>query len=594
MADLTLQYPTQRGISIPTTPVSLYSFNDAGVKTIRINNLSGSTIRVLAYPTNTVTDPTSYAEMGAGGDSAIRYTAVVGDSASFTVEGKWEVWVCAATATATINAEATAPTVDAKAPGPAKFAGRRAFDLYPSRSIFIANPALACATYDPTINPVTDAAYVLATDTQAITGIIDSGTRNTQMIQTTVGNKSAMNSDAIVIRGPLADQNVPGLTGQAASSRYVSTPTGNVAGIAAQGGLTVFAVTKQAVDAVNTRLFLATGAGANLIYFSKQGQTVIGNLNNNSYTASYANAGTLPDLYVMAFVYDRVAGTLHHYHNAGKTLITTGIASFTPTDAAWTIGGASAGGLAGNALSGDLIWCAAYEGALDEATVRAEQNALCYEFGIRDDLIVVHGNSFGVICYNTSNNTPEHCFPQKLASYIQEPFTLKSFCTSGVSIQTLTGAAEFRLKVNPWNACEARTNQFLVLHEATNALQTAIGVDPGRAVASVITDLTAYGLQAQTEGWESILCGVTSRSNAGVATGFNTYAKQLNDYCRANYAAMGFAGFADVWADPIIGGPTASEDTSLFFDGLHPTPAGQSRLSQIIANVIRPLWKVAA
>ncbi len=591
MADLTLQYPTQRGISIPTTPVSLYSFNDAGVKTIRINNLSGSTIRVLAYPTNTVTDPTSYAEMGAGGDSAIRYTAVVGDRASFTVEGKWEIWVCAATATATLNAEATAPTVDAKAPGPAKFAGRRAFDVYPSRSIFIANPALACATYDPTINPVTDAAYVLATDTQAITGIIDSGTRNTQMIQTTVGNKSAMNSDAVVIRGPLADQNVPGLTGQAASARLVATPTGNVAGIAAQGGLTVFAVTKQASDA-STRVFAGTGNGANQFYFSKQNETVIAFLNSNTYVASYANAGTIPDLYVMAFVYDRAAGTLHHYHNAGKTLVTTGIASFTPQDLAWQIGGLV--GLAANSLSGDLIWCAMYDGALDEATVRAEQNALCYEFGIRDDLIVVHGNSFGIICYNTSNNTPEHCYPQKLKSYIQEPFTLKSFCTSGVSIQTLTAAAEFRLKVNPWNACEARTNQFLVLHEATNALQTAIGVDPGSAVASVITDLAAYGAQAQTEGWQTILCGVTSRSSSGTASGFNTYAKQLNDYCRANYQSMGFAGFADVWADSIIGGESASADTTYFFDGLHPTPAGQSRLSQIIANVIRPLWKVAA
>jgi len=113
MADLTLQYPTQRGISVPTTPVSLYSFGDVGVKTIRVNNLSGSTIRILAYPTNTVTDPASYTEMGAGGDGAIRYTAVVGDSASFTVVGEWEVWVCAATATATINAVAT-PIVPAQ------------------------------------------------------------------------------------------------------------------------------------------------------------------------------------------------------------------------------------------------------------------------------------------------------------------------------------------------------------------------------------------------------------------------------------------------------------------------------------------------
>jgi hypothetical protein len=593
MADLTLQYPTQRGISIPTTPVSLYSFNDAGVKTIRVNNLSGSTIRVLAFPTATITDPTTYAEMGAGGDSAIRYTAVVGDSASFTVEGKWEIWVCAATAAATINAEATAPTVTPKAPGPATFAGRRAFDLYPDRSIFIVNPALACVTFDPSINPVTDAAYVLAVDGEAVAGVIDSGARGTSMAQATAGNKPALNSDAVVIRGPLADQNVPGLTGQAASARVLATGTGNVAGIAAQGGLTVFAVTNQAANG-STRVFLGNGNGANQFYYTKQNETVIAFMNSLSvpYTASYANAGTLPDLYVMGFVYDRTAGTLHIFHNAGKTLVATGIASFTPQDLAWQIGGLAS--LASNSLSGDLLWAAMYEGALDDATVRAELNALCYEFGVRDDLIVVHGNSFGLICYNTSNNTPEHCFPQKLASYIQEPFTLKSFCTSGVSIQTLTGAAEFRLKVNPWNACEARTNQFLVLHEATNALQTAIGVDPGSAVASVIADLTAYGAQAQTEGWQTILCGVTSRSNAGVATGFNTYAKRLNDYLRANYASMGFAGFADVWADSILGGDSASADTSLFFDGLHLTPAGQSRLSQIIANVIRPLWKVAA
>jgi hypothetical protein len=111
-----------------------------------------------------------------------------------------------------------------------------------------------------------------------------------------------------------------------------------------------------------------------------------------------------------------------------------------------------------------------------------------------------------------------------------------------------------------------------------------VGADAGKVEDNFTTAVSL----AREEGWKEVYCG-TMLSRIGTAFGgvtFDSYHDQYNTWLRGNWEKIGCSGIFDPAANPLLGADGAYEKTSMFPDGVHPSPAGYAIYALAAQNAI--------
>lgn len=109
----------------------------------------------------------------------------------------------------------------------------------------------------------------------------------------------------------------------------------------------------------------------------------------------------------------------------------------------------------------------------------------------------------------------------------------------------------------------------------------------GRTPAQVYADLQSYCGSVRSGGGLVIVATLLPRTAYGLSSAANFDA--FNADVRANWASFA-DGFVDYAAHPIMGAAGAASDLTLYLDGLHPTPYGNSLLAEYAAPEINRVF----
>ena len=140
---------------------------------------------------------------------------------------------------------------------------------------------------------------------------------------------------------------------------------------------------------------------------------------------------------------------------------------------------------------------------------------------------------------------------------------------------------------------EGKTN-ILIVGEATNSIFNP----PGRTGAQTIADCIEYiNARLALHPWEIIILGTIPRNSyldpVKTAAQGELDMLEFNAYMKANWAALGVAGYVDMRQ---AGGPFTFTDTennnryaTYYTDRTHLNPAGQLIYARFIAEILAPL-----
>jgi lysophospholipase L1-like esterase len=109
----------------------------------------------------------------------------------------------------------------------------------------------------------------------------------------------------------------------------------------------------------------------------------------------------------------------------------------------------------------------------------------------------------------------------------------------------------------------------------------------GRTPAQVYADLQSYCASVRSGGGLAIVATLLPKTGYGLSS--STDFDALNANIRANWASFA-DGFVDYATHSIMGAAGAASDTSLYLDGLHPTPYGNSLLAAAAAPEINRVF----
>ncbi len=261
--------------------------------------------------------------------------------------------------------------------------------------------------------------------------------------------------------------------------------------------------------------------------------------------------------------------------------------SYSTTLSALTAATLNTGGAVGRFAVGDaqarmdLETFIVYPTALSAPNVTAIQSNLSSTFKTNvapKRIIMTHGDS---IMFGVAANMYLRTYAGILSDYFEADTSIGSL---GVSGRTLNGDLALRPTMfDPMIVSGAENNLFLQF--GTNDLGA------GRTAAQLYADVTTYVSgngstipSAASAGWNKVIVStVLPRSDGGWTGAMETARLSYNDMLRNSNLPL---AVFDAASDAVMGG-TASTNTALYPDALHPSALGYTYLSSALAAFIK-------
>ena len=316
---------------------------------------------------------------------------------------------------------------------------------------------------------------------------------------------------------------------------------------------------------------------------------------NTQYDFTNAQAQR-PQAEVWTVKYDRTAATVTTYKNGRKVATRTGV-SGTPTFGIGlpSLGDTNAEGSSGFFWTGKFRMAVIYSTTDSDATVASEVQSILAECNPSTTLgyfpkskLVFDGNSF-FTGYGTLNDGSP--VVDNVTEYIRAllPSWVDFGNYGGNGQSTEQMVANSTLKVASWPSTGALFN-ILVAYEGTNSLRTPLTAE------NTWESFKTYCAARRSEGWSVVLgTTLTGKDSISLPVVPEAERQKLLVYQRDALRMDQIDALVDLDADPVIGGPSGSDNTRYWRnDKLHLITTGQMRSGLLYARALRDLVRTIA
>jgi len=381
-----------------------------------------------------------------------------------------------------------------------------------------------------------------------------------------------------------ADSSGLGLTAarQAAGSTYSATGLNGLPAVVMDGSayFTVASFLDTSWNNTWTSFFVGSKAvTTDLVY--------TGNATNSMYfgwgqnNGAYALAGTNCGAPTVAMNYTDVVIEALRYDGANVTIRQNGVqfvkkaatANLFSVSSALGVGATAAGTIPWNGKMGHFI---VFKRALTDTEIASVERWLGNYYGLLNKTrIVFRGDSLMLGFASTAVN-PAAKAVQILSNGIQCIDAANAGVTGlGADTMLATDVAQVDAFFDPTRlnvaVCNGGINDLLA----------------STATATIQTYVETWHRARRAKGYRTVVCTITSSTNAGNPGGFEAARIAFNLWVRANWKTFADA-LADLGANPSIGAPLAADDTTTYFnaDKTHMKDAGYTVMGTIIAEAI--------